>query len=479
MQQQDFSWMVPIEVMLGSFNHGEVQACSISIVPDEIREEKEKSFKPKFVSIGPLHRGTTRHLQLMEEPKWSYMREFLNRTGNRTENRRAETRLRDCGADILKLVKVVSASYGGTVQSEPNELAKIMIVDGCFLLELLIKLGDYITQQGNQSSSNSNDTILENKEKVVSVLNDITMLENQIPFIVLKKLYRKVFQDNSVIDNDHRVANIVRKAFGYPEVDSSGGAHVLHLMHLSTVQQDQQQQSEVNKRAKKELKRCAARLIAAGVTIQPAKDGSHHNLVDKFNFMINFKNSALEIPELRVKETTEVRWRNLIAWEQSKIWVSCKYTSYALFFQGLICCKHDIEMLLEKEVIINEANKSKEELLDLFRTMSKGAERMDSSYSEICNKLNEYRGRKIKTVLQKKPLVIWHKCRHVFEIMLYYWGNWYRILIRDHIPTVWKFIGVLAAVALLVLTIMQTYYSAESAHSSGSGSGGGGGKGKG
>ncbi|MCH87576.1 UPF0481 protein, partial [Trifolium medium] len=30
MKSDDVSWMVPIEVMLGSLNHGEVQACSIS-----------------------------------------------------------------------------------------------------------------------------------------------------------------------------------------------------------------------------------------------------------------------------------------------------------------------------------------------------------------------------------------------------------------------------------------------------------------
>jgi hypothetical protein len=51
MQSDDFSWMVPIEIMLGSLNHGEVQACSISNVPDELREVNEDAYKPKADSF--------------------------------------------------------------------------------------------------------------------------------------------------------------------------------------------------------------------------------------------------------------------------------------------------------------------------------------------------------------------------------------------------------------------------------------------
>ncbi|KAK7390648.1 hypothetical protein VNO78_25993 [Psophocarpus tetragonolobus] len=458
MAQPDFSWMVPIEVMLGAFHHGEVQACSISSVTDELRAPNEEAFKPKEVSVGPLHRGTTRHVQLMEETKWRYMREFLNRRGTHEQNRRSEHRLREIGTDILKLDKIIIASYGGNIELETQELAKIMIVDGCFLLELLIRLGDYISNQNQNNNTNncSNDPILQNHQKMLSVLKDITMLENQIPFIVLKKLYRKVFPDRSNIDNDHRVANLVRKAFGYPEiVNLGGGVHILHLMHLSTVEQIQQE----GKHAKQELLRCATRLHASGVIIKAANTTSQNNLVDWFKFDISFEGNLLQIPPLYVKETTEARWRNLIAWEQSRIWIRCKYTSYALFFQGLVCCKHDIELLEQRGVIVNEAKKSKEELLNLFCTISKGAEYMDSSYETICDRLNAYKGRKCGNSLQKFPIVTWHGFRLVCEIIVYYWGNWYRILIRDHIPTVWKFIGIVAAAALLVLTVMQTVYS--------------------
>ncbi|MCH86169.1 UPF0481 protein [Trifolium medium] len=278
MKSDDFSWMVPIEVMLGSLNHGEVQACSISNVPDELREANEDAYKPKHISIGPLHRGATRHLHLMEEPKWRYMHEFLDRQGTKPEqNRRPEIRLRDCGVDILKLDKVICASYGGSnnnivEETNSHEIAKIMIVDGCFLLELLIRLGDYMEE--NHTTYN-NDSILETEEKIISVLNDVAMLENQIPFLVLKKLYRKVFPDHRCeIKDDYRVANIVRKAFGYTSVSSLGVAHILHLMHLSTVEQSQQHEG---KKAKLELLRCATKLHASGIIIQAKSNSTNQN----------------------------------------------------------------------------------------------------------------------------------------------------------------------------------------------------------
>ncbi|KAK2441189.1 UPF0481 protein [Trifolium repens] len=463
------SWMVPIRVMLYSLEHGEVQACSIFNVPEELREANEDAYKPNHISIGPLHIGATRNLHLMEETKWRYMNEFLQRQGTKAEQ---NTRLNDFGLDILNLNNVICASYGGSnnnivQETNSHEITKIMIVDGCFLLELLIKLDDYMINP----ITYKNDSILKTEEKIISVLNDIAMLENQIPFLVLKKLHRKVFPDHDLkIEVDYRVGRIVCKAFGYAEEDITGVAHILNLMHLSTVKHSQQQQQQhEGKKAKLELLCCATKLRASGVKIRAKPNSTNqnkHKLVDMFDFDICFHAGPgeLEIPPLYIKETTEVKWRNLIAWEQSKIGITSKYTSYALFFNGLICCEHDIELLNEKKVIINEMNKSNEDLLALFRTISKGAEQMDSSYTEICEKLSQHYKKRMKVtkMLQKWPILVWHHCRRILDIIVYYGRNWYNILIHDHIPTVWKLIGILAAILLLVLTMMQTIYSSRS-----------------
>ncbi|KAL1368613.1 hypothetical protein HN51_022761 [Arachis hypogaea] len=462
-------WMVPIEFMVGSLDQGEVQACSICRIPDELREPKREAYVPKLVSVGPLHRGATRQLVLMEEPKWRYLKEFLERQGSSQESVSLGSRLRFCGSDILNLESVICACYGGDLELGAHEISKIMMVDGCFLLEFLLRLDDYLNLRPEERDRKySEDPFLATEKKVVSVLNDIAMMENQIPFVVLKKLYRKVYRDGSEMKGDHRVANLVRRTFGYPPHNDSGTAHILHLMHSSTVEQGRQIQKGVRP-ACKELKRCATRLLAAGISIIPAgrrngNTGNGNKFVDMFDFDIKFnkEEAVLEIPPLHIKETTEVRWRNLIAWEQSRIWIRCKNTSYALFFRGLICCKHDIKWLEKKGVIINESKMSKEELLTMFRTIYKGAEHMDSSYSEMCVRLNQHKAKQVTQVFHGFATITWHHCWRVLENIMFFSRTLYRVLIRDHIPNLWKFIGVVAAIALLILTVMQTYYSSRS-----------------
>ncbi|GAU22769.1 hypothetical protein TSUD_129810 [Trifolium subterraneum] len=311
-------WMVPIVVMLSALDHREVQACSIFNVPEELREANEDAYKPKHISIGPLHRGATRHLQLMEEPKWRYMKQFL-RPGTELEQNK---RLTECGDVILKLNNVICSSYGGSnnkivQETGLHEITKIMIVDGCFLLELLMKLDNYM----NNHTTYDNDSILETEEKIIPVLNNIAMLENQIPFVVLKRLYRKVYPDpDCKIDNDYRVVEIVCKVFGYTLKDILGVAHILNLMHLSTVEPYQPNQQQHEKTAKLELLCCATKLRSSGVIIRAKLNSTiqdKHQLVDMFDFGICFSDCGeLEIPSLYIKETTEVKWRNLIAWEQ-------------------------------------------------------------------------------------------------------------------------------------------------------------------
>ncbi|KAH1256652.1 hypothetical protein GmHk_03G006763 [Glycine max] len=106
MKQHDLSWMVPIEVML-----------------DKLQNLNEATFKTKEKPNGV----TSKSFSTEEEHE---------------QNRKSDHRLKDCSIDILMLDKIIIASYGGNIESEPHELAKLMIVDGCLLLELLIMRGD-------------------------------------------------------------------------------------------------------------------------------------------------------------------------------------------------------------------------------------------------------------------------------------------------------------------------------------------------
>ncbi|XP_027905824.1 UPF0481 protein At3g47200-like [Vigna unguiculata] len=239
------SWILPIQVSLGTVRHGQVEACSISKVPDKLRKPNKDAYVPQVVSIGPYHRGSQNDLLLMmEQPKWNYMRSLIRRSVYQAQQ---EGRIEDgpgmvkvCGETILEIEYVVRASYVGNALSEPHELAKLMLLDGFFLLEFIHRLYEYKEAlKAEDNGDYDDDPVFESHEKVLSVLSDLLLLENQVPFIVLKKLYRKLFPIPVPIQQDNRVATLAIGAVGYPSVvPTSGAAHLLHLVHLSIVNQE-------------------------------------------------------------------------------------------------------------------------------------------------------------------------------------------------------------------------------------------------
>ncbi|KAK7339848.1 hypothetical protein VNO77_20534 [Canavalia gladiata] len=449
--QNESGWMHSIKVTLGSLDHREVKSfiSSIPSVSSKLRKSNEEAYSPKLVSIGPIHRGSSSHLLAMEECKWRYMLSLLHRTNNPVST------LDECGTVILGLDDAVRASYGGNIKYHPHELAKIMLLDGSFLLELLLRcappnMAPQIPKEDNHNNDAS-DPILGHKEMLSSILTDFTLLENQVPFFVLKTLARMLFPQDFKSEADHLVADLTLSLFSYPLIRCPSVAHFLHLMHLSSIVDEGQKV----KQAQQELRRCATRLRAAGVTIRPVD--RHSKLVNWFGFDIRFTKGVLEIPPLHVVETTEVYLRNFIAWEQSRIGINRQFTSYALFLRGLMCSLQDIELLVDNGVLVKDTKISNQDLLTLFGTITKGVDQMDSSYSKLCEDLNAYSA---VNPLKKFPILMWHYCNLCVECIRYSCKCSYRILIRDHIPNVWKLIGIVVAAVLLVLTIMQTYYSA-------------------
>ncbi|KAK7294664.1 hypothetical protein RJT34_17554 [Clitoria ternatea] len=447
--QNESSWMQSIKVTLGSLDHREVKSfiSSIPSVSSKLRKSNEEAYSPKIVSIGPIHRGTSSHLLAMEEHKWRYMLALLHRTQNPVST------LDECGTVILGLDDAVRASYGGNIKYDPHELAKIMLLDGSFLLELLLRCAPQnmvpqILPENNHHGSL--DPILGQKEMLSSILTDFTLLENQVPFFVLKTLARILFPQVFKSEADHLVADLTLSLFSYPLIRCPTVAHFLHLMHLSSIVDEGQKV----KQAQQELGRCATRIRAAGVTIRPVERQS--KMVNWFGFDIRFAKGVLEIPSLHVADTTEVYLRNFIAWEQSRIGINRQFTSYALFLRGLVCSLQDIELLLDNGVLVKDNKVSNEDLLTLFATITKGVDQMDSSYSKLCEDLNAYSA---VNPLKKFPILMWHCCNLCVECIRYSCKHSYKILIRDHIPNVWKLIGIMVAAVLLVLTIMQTYYS--------------------
>ncbi|CAL8105027.1 unnamed protein product [Prunus armeniaca] len=141
-------------------------------VPERLRRGNENAYTPRVVSIGPLHHGKE-HLKAMEEHKKRYLAYFLHRTQVSLNNyinkiKDQEARLRSYYADFIEF--------------DSDEFVRIILVDAAFIIEFLLRkcfLG----------FNHENDYIFEKPWMKRDISPDLRMLENQLPFFILKDLF--------------------------------------------------------------------------------------------------------------------------------------------------------------------------------------------------------------------------------------------------------------------------------------------------
>ncbi|KAJ4826967.1 hypothetical protein Tsubulata_008833 [Turnera subulata] len=169
-------WLESIKVELQVL--APLSSSSIWKVPLTLRTVNEDAYMPRMISIGPLHHGKW-DLQSMEVHKLYYMSSLLQRTPNAVQV------LEEAGAAIESLEPVVRASYTESFDLEPSELAKVLLLDGCFILELFLR-------DSLQDLRLQDDPIFNTSWMVLTLARDLALLENQIPFVVLERLFEFV-----------------------------------------------------------------------------------------------------------------------------------------------------------------------------------------------------------------------------------------------------------------------------------------------
>lgn len=361
-----------------------------------------------------------------------------------------------------------------------------MVYDGCFLLELLIS--------GSREWNSRLDSGYPSPAIAVGgmevVLRDLTLLENQIPLFILYKLFQLIFPyldpDNVGVPTyvgiiEHLALSLF---FGYSSNSSShstrgyiNATHFLELAHsvilkennnkqspqhssIDVVDENNNKQSQQHSSSKKvELNRCATKLQAAGVTIKCEKY-SAVPIFTRSNFVVKFNDRVLEIPPLKITQTSESKWRNLIAWEHHvKKWTESSstgcggdlFTFSALLFNDLICCASDVQLLKNRGIIVDELGMSNHDVMDLIRSIIDGVDRglVDSStYRNTIDDLNSYSA---KNYVQRFLVTVWHDFRQTLEWIY----DLHKFLRRGY-----NF----AAALITLLTIIQTFYTVLSYH---------------
>lgn len=338
--------------------------CKVS---EKFCKENEEKYFPQIVSIGPFHRGKEK-LKAMEERKWQYLNTLFLRGVN------VETSLRKC-VEVLKVLEDRARKcYGEEIHLNSDEFVEMMLVDGCFIIELFHKsCCKGIRRRG--------DPFLVTYLVLFQLRRDLILLENQIPFFLLQHLFNLVpipeqcdgyslielafrFFKKTVPEDPHNL----REKYGQ-EIH-----HLLDLIHQSFIpklhilqQPPKQHHSQMNIPP-------ATQLIKTETEIRRAN--SRSVLEMKFN------DGALKIPALTHHDLLEIVMRNLIAMENC-CYNGTKYiTSYAFFMKSLLQSNDDAKILKKKGIL------DKEDFVTLFSKISVELDTNDFYYGDLCEKVN-------------------------------------------------------------------------------------------
>ncbi|WOL06748.1 UPF0481 protein [Canna indica] len=309
-----------------------------------------------------------------------------------------------------------------------------------------------------------------------SVRHDILLMENQLPFFVVQEVYNLATgtsDDSSSKLRESIVENMQKLLGSYPtairrrQLPTPEFEHLLHYCHMyftptSIVRNPSQNidqrplivsqiislwirhccpllNLEKRNQSQQFVKwRGAKDLHEAGVAFKPNQDSEVSLLDVKFSAA----EGTMEIPTLILEDGTVSLFRNLMAFEQSRLEVDDRtspdenyFAAYVFFMRELMSTPADVTLLVKKGVVRNLIGKD-EEVSDLFSKLIKG-------------------------IIFDTDGV--HYLKPVYgDLDLYYSDNrnkWKAYLKRRYFGNPWLTISMAAATVILLCTVLQTLFT--------------------
>ncbi|XWS64959.1 hypothetical protein CRYUN_Cryun05aG0049000 [Craigia yunnanensis] len=459
----------------------DTKSWSLYKVPFPLRQVNEKAYEPNVISIGPYHHGK-KHLETMEVIKRNCFSKMIKKGKAKpgkfvTLMKNLEKQVRKCYEEPLD-------------RFDSDTLVEMMVLDGCFIV-LLFQENDFLFT----SLGKLNTGILDD------IYCDLLLLENQLPFFVLSKLYGVIMSNVEKDEFPRRALSCLAemipeqdiclpKKFPKPKYIN----HLLGLVHSSWIhsarcidagaeeateteieaeaeavakaEEEAEAEAEAEAKAKAKAKetksqslwkfifcgteseeprkfiRCATELEEAGINFvnkgKKLQDKDRKDKIGASLFNIDFTDDGkLKIPTLSVDDDTERILRNFMAYEQflSKPTYVC---SYVVLMDNLINSGKDVQLLCKRGIIDNKLGDD-EVVAQIFNRLSDyiliSMDSDDFDYAKIFDEVNAH--------CKKRR------------------NKWKARLKKDYFNSPWSTIKVLTAFVLLLLTLLQTIFSAK------------------
>ena len=258
-------------------------------------------------------------------------------------------------------------------------------------------------------------------------MKDMFLLENQLPLAVLNALMALAPVDlNKFI---HKII-IGQDPMPPKHTNRSGSpvepAHLLDLLREEILGEAEPPRPSA---PSWDTFRSVTELKEVGIEFSESKSKQLRNI----QFKPGCVHSTLSLPLILVDDLTRSRFLNLIALEMCPDSKSdYGITSYVWFMDRLIDLPADVKELRSKGILLNALG-SDEQVADLFNELAKDLAPDYQAYHSVIKGIDRH-------------------CKNRFSVSIVRMQH-------THFNTPWAVIGFCAAVFLLVLTVVQTYFT--------------------
>ncbi|XP_010250414.1 PREDICTED: UPF0481 protein At3g47200-like [Nelumbo nucifera] len=401
---------------------------SIYKVPACVTDLNKKAYRPQSVSFGPYHHGEER-LKPMEDHKHRALLHFLKRS-NKSIHEYVKAL-----QSVVQQLKDCYDSLASDWHQDTNKFLQLMLLDGCFMLEVLRTDQIGTSDDDDDDDYPSNDPIFSRHGTLhfmPYIRRDMLMIENQLPMLVLEKL---LAVETGKPIKDEVLNRMIIKFWG-PNTPVPKGKclHVLDAYRKSLLEDESHKKKQKRKSTSAhsndyestgEIIRSATELYEAGIRFKKSKTGSLRD--------ITFHGGVLKLPLIVVDDVTESMFLNLMAFERLHVGAGNEITSYIFFMDNIIDNAKDVS-LLHSSGIIQNALGSDKGVAKLFNQLSKDVTLDPESGLDVVHK-------KVHDYCKKR------------------WNEWRANLIHTYFRSPWAILSLIAAIVLMALTIAQTVYT--------------------
>ncbi|BAH95311.1 Os11g0540900 [Oryza sativa Japonica Group] len=398
---------------------------SIYRVPDYIKKTTNPdAYRPHLVSLGPFHHGD-KALLGMEAHKHRAVAHMVKRSGKP---------LREFMTAVKEVAQQLRGAYENLDKKWHEErFVELMVIDGCFLLEIMrtfraFRRGGEVVDYDDYGP----DEPIFSKHGYLylrcDIMSDMLTLENQVPLLLLQTLWH-VMDPEKLIQEDGLISKRVLEFFGplvaevKDPLQGNEGIHPLDVVQRSVGGNRRQCRESAKEYS---VMPCASDLHEAGIyfKLSPAPNGfveavwtrrTKHPADDPV------RQRRARVPQPDGIRAAPPGRRNDV-------------TEFVYLMDNLVDTAEDVALLKSKGIIKSGLG-SDEAVVNLINmVLTRGAVMSrDSSLRDVLQDANAHRDRT--------------------------WNKWRASLIHTYFSNPWVFISLVAAIILLVATLLQTAYT--------------------